>query len=145
MGAANHTEIVDDLIGAAVIQVRGRPAVAHAKETFDTDYRKSLLVFAQRPAIGTAHFEPVNTQRFDGEIGVRARAQLLDVSLDPAESDFVQESRIERVYVLNAEIRIRESRIVEKVRIQIHAGKVFGRVDEMHGNLVLGAEDLVDP
>src|SRR6476646_12169769 len=93
MGPANDTKIVDDLVSTAVIQVRRRRAVAHSEKALDANYRKALLILAQRPTVGTADLQPTDAQRFDREIGVRTRAQPLDMTLNPTKSNFVQHGR----------------------------------------------------
>src|SRR5438552_4095889 len=143
MGAANDAEIVDDLICTAVIQIgRGR-AVAHAQKSFDVDYGKPLLVLTQRSAIRTSDFQPIDAERFYSEIGVGARAQSAYVTLHPPKPNFVQDRRTERVHMLDAEVSIGKRRIVEKVGIELDAGELLGRIDEMHGDLVLGAEEVI--
>ena len=63
-----QAEVVDELVSAAVVQVRGCLAVAHAHEAADVDDRKALFVRAQRAAAGTADIQAVDPQRLDGEI-----------------------------------------------------------------------------
>src|SRR5439155_7579238 len=59
MRAANDAEVVHGLIRAAVIEIRGRRAVAQADKTYDADNRKNRLILAQRSAVRTTDFESV--------------------------------------------------------------------------------------
>src|SRR5438105_15373258 len=65
--------------------------------------------------------------------------------LCPAESNFVQHSGTERVHMLRAEIRVWKRCIVEEVRIEVEAGEVLGRINEVHRNLVSSAEVVIEP
>src|SRR2546421_11714712 len=65
--------------------------------------------------------------------------------LCPAESNFVQHSGTERVHMLRAEIRVWKRCIVEEVRIDVEAGEVLGRINEVHRNLVSSAELVIEP
>ena len=89
---ANQADVVDELIGAAVVEVGRGAAVAHAEKAIDVDDREALLVFAQWPAAGAADIQAVDAQGLDSEIGTGARAEFGNVSLiQPKRASFSSE------------------------------------------------------
>ena len=121
--AAQNAEVIDKLICAAVVEIRGCLAISHAQEAFDVENGKPLLIRPQRTAVGTPDFEPHDAELLDSKVGVLPDAELLDIALVPAKAEFIQQRRAERVHVLRRQVLIRKRGVVEEVGIQLRVRK----------------------
>src|SRR5262249_55853759 len=90
MAAADPTEVVHELVGAAVVEVRRCLAISHSQEAVDIEDREALFLLAERASIGTSDFQALDAEGFDAEIRIGARAQFGNVAAVPPETRFVQ-------------------------------------------------------
>ena len=82
-------DVVDELVSAAVVQVRGCLLSPMPMKPSILMTGKPCSSCAERTSAGTADIETVNAERFDGEVGVGPRAQYRNIArMKPKRASF---------------------------------------------------------